>query len=433
MPNMFRLLRFGRNLPPLAARRYFMTRAPRPGKADVHRVITRRRIFKPSNFLIAGCIYMICLEIYARTVLDRYADYLAEGAEEEEEDEEGATEEDIEEVEEVVEKISYEPPAFIPFPGFTKRIQPPPYRSSDPEWKEFVRINRDAELQKVIELDLAETACRAVANHPVMKARFGSNMKVDGYWLIFQYPNRPPPVYHRQGLALSKDGTIEWREKLVDSRIAQITEHALWPDALASSLWSFASSLAVQNAMSVAKMFGYGAKTEPVPDIKKAMEKLQEMQKQNSRKAGTDSPSLPIPGGDTPSKTNNTSLPPLRKKSPGAGAAPQTMPTGAAMSNGEQDVSRDETLDLVEAMRLHMRGPGLNFAKKLAETWRTPSGYPPRGAVSVSGLVELRASTACILVDCNAWWDPKTKQFAPKHFKLKLRAIRPFVQAPSRP
>jgi hypothetical protein len=33
---------------------------------------------------------------------------------------------------------------FIPFPLTTKRHPPEPYSASDPEWKEFIRISKDA-------------------------------------------------------------------------------------------------------------------------------------------------------------------------------------------------------------------------------------------------------------------------------------------------
>lgn len=36
---------------------------------------------------------------------------------------------------------------FIPLPLTTKRVIPQPYAGSDPEWREFLRISRDQELQ----------------------------------------------------------------------------------------------------------------------------------------------------------------------------------------------------------------------------------------------------------------------------------------------
>jgi hypothetical protein len=37
---------------------------------------------------------------------------------------------------------------FIPFPGTTNMVQPPPYSYKDPEWSEFVKISKDRALQK---------------------------------------------------------------------------------------------------------------------------------------------------------------------------------------------------------------------------------------------------------------------------------------------
>jgi hypothetical protein len=41
-------------------------------------------------------------------------------------------------------------PMFIPFPGTTKELKPLPYRASDPEWQEFLKINKDRNLSKRI-------------------------------------------------------------------------------------------------------------------------------------------------------------------------------------------------------------------------------------------------------------------------------------------
>jgi len=41
-------------------------------------------------------------------------------------------------------------PLFIPFPGTTKKIEPKPYRGSDPEWQGFVKFSKDQELAKRI-------------------------------------------------------------------------------------------------------------------------------------------------------------------------------------------------------------------------------------------------------------------------------------------
>ena len=33
-------------------------------------------------------------------------------------------------------------PLFIPFPGTTKQLKPVPYKGTDPEWQEFVRLSK---------------------------------------------------------------------------------------------------------------------------------------------------------------------------------------------------------------------------------------------------------------------------------------------------
>lgn len=41
-------------------------------------------------------------------------------------------------------------PLFIPFPGTIKELKPQPYRGSDPEWQEFIKISRDLKLSQKI-------------------------------------------------------------------------------------------------------------------------------------------------------------------------------------------------------------------------------------------------------------------------------------------
>jgi len=81
---------------------------------------------------------MLCYELYSRAVLDRWANWLDEIEEE-------LTEEELKEIEE--QPIE---PIFIPFPGFTKKVQPAPYRRTDPEWQAYVRVSQDEELTKSI-------------------------------------------------------------------------------------------------------------------------------------------------------------------------------------------------------------------------------------------------------------------------------------------
>ena len=48
------------------------------------------------------------------------------------------------------EKEELEEPVFIPVPLTIKEVQSEPYRGTDPEWAAFIRVSKDANLQKKI-------------------------------------------------------------------------------------------------------------------------------------------------------------------------------------------------------------------------------------------------------------------------------------------
>lgn len=78
---------------------------------------------------------MICYSVFSSVVLSPLAE-LAEELEKELDAEEQA---ELEKQEDSI---------FIPFPGTTKMVQPPPYGYKDPEWSEFVKISKNRDLQK---------------------------------------------------------------------------------------------------------------------------------------------------------------------------------------------------------------------------------------------------------------------------------------------
>ena len=47
-------------------------------------------------------------------------------------------------------------PIFIPLPLTTKLVMSEPYKSTDPEWKAFIRVNKNRELVGSIQSKLAE-------------------------------------------------------------------------------------------------------------------------------------------------------------------------------------------------------------------------------------------------------------------------------------
>jgi hypothetical protein len=84
-------------------------------------------------------------------------------------------------------------------------------------------------------------------------------------------------------------------------------------------------------------------------------------------------------------------------------------------------------------MRSIAARPWQEFRKKFAQTWKPLRELPPRGAVLVSGLVELETSKAYIVIDVIAWWDPKTRKYDVRSMWMGLRRLQMKNQAPMRP
>ncbi|KAI8628871.1 hypothetical protein F5Y19DRAFT_475960 [Xylariaceae sp. FL1651] len=414
---MFRLFRPRKNIFSLGAR-VNSTQASTPEVVRIQRVKFRRKRFKVSNLVIAAGVYYACYEIYTRAIFGTLGRWL-------DEEEAHLTEKEREELDEAAE------PLFIPFPGFTKMVEPPPFRSTDPEWQTYVKISKNQALLKSIRGNLAELARRAVSNHPVLMKRCGKETKVSKYWLDLQYPYKPPPTFVRQGLSFDEDG-ISWTEQPVDSLAVFRTRQALWPSALTLSLWSFSSALMTQNAITIAKFFGYETKTDPLASMQQTIERIHQQLKKPPGKSDPDSSSsLPSPGQTSESSATGA-LPSVDKRSAGSTTTPETLGSGAGVGNAVPSVPSAKDMYGIRTAQEHTSGPWDKFKQKLAQKWQKAPDYPPRGSISVSGLVEINTPRAIIIVDAYAWWDPQTEKFDPRTIVLRLRTVRPKQQAPLR-
>ncbi|KAJ8113763.1 hypothetical protein ONZ43_g5080 [Nemania bipapillata] len=183
LPAMLRVFRPRKNIFSLGARAY-VTKSPQPEVVRIQRVRFRRRMFRASTVLVSlGAAYLYY------SILTRTLDILA--------DEHGLTGEDSQEEEE--EEDGDESPIFIPFPGFTKTVEPLPYRGTDPEWQAFIKLNSNTAVSNSIRKNLAEMARRLIVSHPVFAARHSKQAVVTKYWLDIFYPLKPPPTFVRQG------------------------------------------------------------------------------------------------------------------------------------------------------------------------------------------------------------------------------------------
>ncbi|KAI0976704.1 hypothetical protein F4678DRAFT_455982 [Xylaria arbuscula] len=390
------------------------TNFPQPEVVRIQRVKFRR---KPPK---ASTIFVAVISTYAfYEIMNRALDVLAD------EVELTLTEEERQELEE--EAVE---PFFIPFPGFTQTVEPLPYRSTDPEWRAYIKVNRNQALLASIRSSLAEMARRSVANSPRLASRVGKDVQISKFWLDVQYPLAPPPNFVRQGIAFGDGNGLTWTTQPVDSAAVFWTRQALWPSALTSSLWSFTNALMLQNATTIAKFFGYESQADPVANMQQTMEKLQQQLGKQPGKPGSASPSLP-PQDRTGEGATTSSLPSVDKRPPGSTTTPETLGPGAGIDNVVPSISSTK-LYVTRTAQEHTSGPWDKLKKKFAQKWRRPPAYPPRGSIRVSGLVEIDTQRAILTVDCVAWWDPQTEKYDPRTMVLALRTIRPKVQGPIR-
>ncbi|KAI1165704.1 hypothetical protein F5B18DRAFT_609429 [Nemania serpens] len=391
------------------------TKSPQPEVFRLQRVRFRKRTPTGYTILLSVGTTVAVYYVITRTLLVWV-------------DEEEMTEAERQELEdEVAESVVIPIEGFIPFPGSTRTVQPMPYRNTDPEWREFLKISRDRTLSLSIRTSLAEMACRAVSRHSLLASRLGKDAAVSKFWLDIYYPFRPPLTYVRKGLSISGNG-IRWEEQPVDSSIVSRTSHVLWPSALASALWSFTSALMTQNAAAIARSLGYETQTNPSANIYQAMEKFQQQLKKQSGRPSSASVSPPSPDR-TDEGSSTSSLPPVDKISAGSTTTPETMGTGAGVDNAAPAAPSVKDIPMIRRAQEHTTGPWDKFKKSFVQQWQRPPAQPPRGSVRVSGLVEITTTDSIIVVDCLGWWDPKTKKYDPNTTRLQLRAIRPKVQS----
>ncbi|KAI2638466.1 hypothetical protein GGS21DRAFT_441236 [Xylaria nigripes] len=323
-------------------------------------------------------------------------------------------------------------PTFIPFPGFTRMVDSKPYRGSDPEWQAYLKVNKDLTLQRSIREELAELARRGITNHPDFTKRLGTGGYVSHYWFEMFYPPKPPATFVRQGLSIGGGDGIKWAEHNVDPHAVFWARQALWPSALASSLWAFTSALVSQNAMTIAKFLGYeNHQKEHVPNLQQTIEKIQLQLKKPPPKPGSISPPLPSQE-QTGDGSANSSLPPVDKTSAGSTTTPETVGSGGPVDNAVSTTPRARDLPMIRATREHTDGPWSKFKQSLAQKWRRPITHPPRGSILLYGPVEVITERAVVSIDCSAWWDPQSEAFDLGTINFKVRMIRPKQQAPLR-
>jgi hypothetical protein len=281
-------------------------------------------------------------------------------------------------------------------------------------------------------------------------------MKVRRYWLDVDYPYSAPAVYQRSGYAfvvapyvggdgiantgdsiLITDEALEWVSMPCDPWLARQLEHIMWPKPSALGSWAFGTETAKETVQEIARYFGFGPggpssqtppnsasppplPSSPSPEVQKALQRI----RQETTKRPEE---VKDPGSMTPSA----------RASPSAPSTPHDKGIGSP-DNTASGQSKEETSgENSRAAELILSLPGLQPWKRFKETYVRERGTittpPPRGSITVSGLVELETPKAFVLIDILTWYDPKTNSFAPHSTRLYLRRVAEKRQHALRP
>lgn len=340
---------------------------------------------------------------------------------------------------------------FIPFPGTTRQVNPPPYKGSDPEWQEFLKFSKDQGRQKRCKDDLAFFVCSALKQAPVL-ARYGNidGVKCVQMWLTIDYPSRPPPEFMRSGLVLPDflmydqrltkwryrieftAEEIAWTSKHVDPDAVYRIKKALWPTAYGISLYAFFKTLIVQDVRNMLEALGIQTNKSATFDslMAERMKNLGQLPAPKPGGPGKESldKSLPATGDQKQNQTPAQTVPDgLNKRN----ALPSDDGSGRAEDPADGSAA-GKARELVRGLEKNMIAPLVEAKKSLQKNWKHSTVSPTRGSVFVSGLIECELPKAIVTVDVGAWYDPKEGTYDTRTTVLNLRRLAAKRQGPAR-
>ncbi|CAD6442268.1 b095dfc3-dc23-4455-9440-4997bb414aa9 [Sclerotinia trifoliorum] len=373
--------------------------------SNTQNVRFRKAPIKARNIAINVIIVVVCFEAYTRLVLDPF-DKAAEEASKDIPDDE------FQEAEQ---------PLFIPFPGTTKELPIIPYKGTDPEYQEFVKLSKDPKLLNKIRVDLAEFLRDSVPNTPVIVQLAGKHFKTRRFWLDIDFPQLPPPSFERSGIEISDDA-ISWVTQPVDATIVYKIRNVLWPTALFQSSWMFLKVLAAEEFRSMARVFGVEFETSPAEQtLNQMLARSQKMIKElNGQQKVPGDIQRPFTAKDGPPQQ------PLGDKSKEVAAA-------SGKSNVREDILPAFVNSFKDIHTSFVAKPIMAAKIKyvqISKTLRPTTNIHPRGSITVSGLVELESDQAFLVFDVIAAWDPKKKDYDVKSMQIKLRRMQRKRQRP---
>ena len=153
------------------------------------RVKVRPKLYKPLALATAVITYATAWYIYSAltgSVIDRFlANEMADMS--------------LEERKRLKKNLDQVEPFYIPLPGTCRLVDSEPYKSTDPEWKTFVRMSEDPQLIRRLKFELVEVVIAKFSRIPNARPVCAKTAwRPRACWLQLHYPYRPAPTYEQK-------------------------------------------------------------------------------------------------------------------------------------------------------------------------------------------------------------------------------------------
>ncbi|GAQ12051.1 hypothetical protein ALT_9372 [Aspergillus lentulus] len=294
-------------------------------------------------------------------------------------------------------------PFFIPL-GWPHLREGKFYSSSDPEWREFVRISRDGRKLESLKDDLATIALRNASASNILLQLLGGPLTITGFWLVHHFPSRAPPEYALPGLEIA-DTEISWAVRPVSSDTGDCIRKCMKPLFVA---------LAARDAYLVL--------------MKRQLSRMG-FQVSDKIQSGTDSLVMP------PSGTVFTGLidGSAGHHKTGSQLSFADEPHGRVTQQNHPWLNPSSVLSSLQWLPLPNLGPesdlraaAVAFKWRLNDCWARELRTPRRGTFFIVGPVGLKGPKGFCRVDVRGEYDPLTSRWT--HVSMQLKDLNIFKQ-----
>ncbi|KAI9784817.1 MAG: hypothetical protein M1839_001547 [Geoglossum umbratile] len=242
--------------------------------------------------------------------------------------------------------------------------------------------------------------------------RLGSPVRLNKYWIDFDFPEAPPPEYERSGIEITGD-YVTWTTKPVSTRNYNRLQQALWPSSLSNSFLATYVAVFSHSWERVKEIFSADSR-ERKGDQQAALDRF--FRVTQSRTEGLEKRSDPASApstSDSPEPSGETST--------------KDVPSRASTA---ESPSKDvlPPLPPIPQANEYTSVPVSAFRNTLKRTWRPAAPVVPRGSIIVSGLVEVIGTKSVCVIDVRAAYNPAKSKW--EVVQIGTRRLQEHSQAP---